>query len=255
MHSHISFGYPSFITYAHLPILAVAGLLTALSWTRKWPRWLTAIFGVLALWSFTAFLVMRFGVNINGRGSLPTQAFLPQGTGRVLDLGAGTGRSTLMVLESRPGTKVVSLDLFGESFSQHFGGTKTQDEGKAMLLANLRAAGVADRASIEAADMRSLPFPDNSFDAIISAYAVDHLNRDGIRRTLLESHRVLKPQGQFLIMVIANDPWMRYAFGSLLDHMTNNPQRFWPDQIRAAGFEVQEQGLRPATLYILARRP
>jgi hypothetical protein len=36
-------------------------------------------------------------------------------------MGAGAGRSSLMVLEARPQTTVVALDLFGESYQEHFG--------------------------------------------------------------------------------------------------------------------------------------
>ena len=48
--------------------------------------------------------------------------------GVVLDLGAGTGRSSIMVLLERPGVTLVASDLFGASFNQHFGsGQRPQD--------------------------------------------------------------------------------------------------------------------------------
>jgi uncharacterized protein (TIGR03437 family) len=40
------------------------------------------------------------------------------------------------------------------------------------------AAGVADRAAVATADMRKLPFDEVSFDAVLSSYAMDHLNGD-----------------------------------------------------------------------------
>ena len=62
------------------------------------------ILGAITLWAFSSFLVVRFLFDINGRATMPTESFLKSGAGKVLDMGAGTGRSTLMVLEARPQT-------------------------------------------------------------------------------------------------------------------------------------------------------
>jgi len=207
--------------------------------------------GVLAVWSGVAFLVVRFVIDINGPPALPTQSFLRSGAGRVLDIGAGTGRSSIMVLESRPQTTLVAVDLFGQSFEQHFGRSESPQQ---RLLANLKAAGVDQRATIQTADMRKLPFERAAFDAIVSAYAIDHLNRQGINQSLAEAARVVKPGGDFLLMVIANEPWARFSFGPLLMHGGPRGQSWWTARMQEAGFQVLEQGTRPLTLYLLARR-
>ena len=119
--AQLNFGYPWWLSYGHLPIAAGAVSLVLLGYARKWSRWPMLLLCLLALWSCSAFLVARFVLNINGRASLPTQSFLRSGVGRVLDMGAGTGRSSIMVLESRPQATLVALDLFGESFEHHFG--------------------------------------------------------------------------------------------------------------------------------------
>jgi len=150
------------------------------------------VIGALTIWSGAAFLVARFGLNANGRLPLPTKGFLASGTGRVLDMGVGTGRSTFMVLEARPQTTVVALDLFTESYEHHFG---TGQSGQERLLSNLRAAGLEHRAAIQTGDMRKLPFEAATFDGVVSAYAIDHLNRDGVTASLSEASRVLKPGG------------------------------------------------------------
>src|SRR6266851_7557100 len=151
----IDFGYPWWLSYGHLPVLAVAVSILLLRYARKWSRWLMLFLGVVALWSGAALLVARFVIDVNGRPALPTQAFLRSGVGRMLDIGAGTGRSSIMVLQSRPQATLVALDLFGESFQQHFGPSQSPQQ---RLLANLEAAGVAHRAAIVTADMRKLPF-------------------------------------------------------------------------------------------------
>jgi ubiquinone/menaquinone biosynthesis C-methylase UbiE len=247
----INFEYPWFLSYGHLPIVAAVLLLLLLGYWLKWSKWPMLILGVIFLWSSSAFLVARFAMDINGRASLPTENFLRSGTGRVLDIGAGTGRSSIMVLEARPRTTLVALDLFGQSFDQHFG---PGDSPQERLLRNLKAAGVAERASITTADMRKLPFEPATFDGVVSAYAMDHLNREGSIQALAEAARVLKPGGDFLLILITKEPWVEFSFGPLIMHAGTRDRAWWTSHVQEAGFQVEEAGTRPATLYILARR-
>jgi SAM-dependent methyltransferase len=246
----IDFGYPWWLTYGHLVLLAPALALLFIGYARKWSKWAMIPIGILAFWSGTGFLAVQT-FDVNSKASLPTEAFLRSGAGRVLDLGAGTGRSSIMVLTARPQTTLVALDLFGESFDRHFGAGPTPQE---RLLSNLKAAGVDQRASITKADMRKLPFQAAEFDAIVSSYAIDHLGRDGAREALAEAARVVKPGGDFLLMVIGQDKWLKYTFGPLLMHGGPRGADWWSTRVKEAGFQVVEQGMAPATLYILARR-
>jgi SAM-dependent methyltransferase len=219
MNGQLHFGYPWWLSYGHLVVAALALAVFLLGYARRWskvPMWLS---GILALWSISAFVAARFVLDINGRASLPTQRFLASGTGRVLDMGAGTGRSSIMVLEARPQVTLVALDLFGDSYERHFGpGVRPEDR----LMANLKAAGVEGRAAIQPGDMRKLPFGPAAFDAIVSSYAIDHLNREGVRQSLAEAARVLKPDGEFLLMVVGKDPWLQFTFGPLLLHSSTH---------------------------------
>ncbi len=248
--SSIDFGYPWWLTYGHLAVLVPALIGLLVGRILKWPIWLMTVLGLLAVWAGAAFFVMR-SFNVNGPPALLTQNFLPSGVGRVLDLGAGTGRSSIMVLTARPQATLVALDLFGESFETHFGHHNSPQE---QLLANLKAAGVDQRASIETADMRRLPFEAASFDAIVSAYAVDHLGREGAKQALAEASRVIKPEGDFLLILVANDRWTKFAFGPLLSHGGTRGADWWRERVNEAGFQVVEQGTAPATLYFLLRR-
>jgi SAM-dependent methyltransferase len=254
VNSHVDFGYPWWLSYGHLVLVAIAVPLFFLALKRNWPKILLALFGAFALWTVAAFLTARFMLNINGEPALPTAHFLASGQGgRILDMGAGTGRSTIMVLRERPQTNVVALDLFTTSYEQHFG--RTAQSGQERLLSNLRATGFEQRASIQPGDMRDLPFAPEAFDGIVSAYAIDHLNREGIQRSLKEAARVLKPGGEFLLMLIYQDPWLKFSFGPLLIHSGFRSSDWWATRLREAGFEVNEYGIRPATLYLLARKP
>ena len=248
----LDFGYPWWLSYGHLALAVPFGALLFLGYRRQWSRWLVLVLGALTLWSSIVFLLVHFGFDLNSQAPLPTQSFFRSGTGRVLDLGAGTGRSSIMVLASRPQATLVALDLFAESFDRHFGRGESPQQ---RLLRNLKAAGVERRAAIETADMRKLPFEAASFDAIVSAYAVDHLNRDGIKQALAEAARVVKPGGDFLLMLVANDKWVKLAFGPLLSHGGTRGRGWWTARVQEAGFQVVEEGTSPATLYFLARRP
>jgi len=244
----IDIGYTWPWTHGHLVIAAVAVPGAWVAWRRRWHRLVTGLFAAVALWAVAAFLVVQFVFRFNEVPSLPTQAFLAPGPARVLDIGAGSGRSSLMVLSERPEVTLVALDNFS---ADYIGG---HSPGK--TLANFRAAGYESRATVQSADMRELPFPDRSFDAALSSYAIDHLDREGIRQTLAETARVVRPGGQFLIEVMCPDRWMRFAWGPLVLHGADSKRmkERWDSLLREAGFEVTEHGSRPITLYLLARR-
>lgn len=249
--TQLDFGYPWWLNYGHLMIAAVAAVLLLLGYSRKWSKWPMRLLLALTVWSGAAFLVARVGLNVNSRAALPTPNFLASGAGRVLDMGAGTGRSAIMVLESRPQSTLVALDLFADSFERHFGRGENPQQ---RLLANLKAAGVDRRATIETGDMRKLPFEGAAFDAVVSSYAIDHLGRQGAVQALGEAARVVKPGGDFLLMVVANDRWAKFAFGPLLSHGATRDAAWWTARLKEAGFQVLEEGTKPATLYVLSRR-
>lgn len=250
--SSIDYGYPWWLTYGHLPILVAMLTVLFVGCVRRWRIWTIILVAAVALWSGAAFLVDRFAIDVNGRPTLPTERFLASGVGRVVDVGAGTGRSSIMVLQARPHATLVATDLFGESFDQHFGRNGNGPEER--LLANLRAAGVDQRASIVKADMRQLPFNSAEFDAVVSAYAMDHVNRAGSDQAIAEAARILKSGGDFLLMVVAEEPWSEFAFGPLLKHGGARRSDSWTEHVRKAGFQVIEQGTRPLTFYLLAHR-
>lgn len=246
----IDFGYPWWLSYGHLVFLL---LVLALLWAGRrwrWGRWTMALLGLVAVWAGLSAGIMRFVMNADGRAALPTQEFLREGVGRVLDIGAGTGRSTVMVLEARPQASVVALDLFADSFAMHFGESV---EPREMLRRNLRAASVAGRAEIETGDMRSLPFAAGSFDAAVSCFALDHLGVEGGREALAEAARVVRPGGDFLLMVGGNDGWGMFTFGPVMMH-TARGAGWWRTEMEAAGFAVAQDCRQPFTTCLLGRR-
>lgn len=243
------FGYEWPWAYGHLIVAAVSVVFVALAWLLR-RRALAGLAAALVVWALAGSAIVHGALRLNLPLELPTAAFVPEGAARVLDVGAGSGRATLAVLLARPQVRVTALDLFSNRFGI---GQNTPER----LVANARTAGVDGRLDVRSGDMRELPFGEASFDAAVSSFAIDHLNQDGVRQSLAELHRVLRPNGQFLLMVINQDGWVRTAFPFFLHHGyfggRPRPER-WRNALVAAGFDVVEQGTVPATLYYLARR-
>jgi SAM-dependent methyltransferase len=236
------------LTYGHLLVFGVALAGLAIAWARRWHGLVRALFALAAAWSLAGFVVVWQVLRFNDLSTIPTPAYLSSGAGRVLDIGAGSGRASLMVLLERPRTTVVALD--------NFSATYIKDNGPEKLEANFRAAGVEGRAEVVAADMRKLPFPDASFDAAISTYAIDHVPRSDIPVALREAARVVRPGGEFLLEIMYPDPWLRFAYGPLMMHGADAGaiRARWPVMLEDAGFRVLEQGTAPATFYMRAVR-
>jgi SAM-dependent methyltransferase len=241
----LDFGYGHLWTHGHLG-LALAFLAGSAGLSAAGgPAWAAALLLGLALWAFAAFLVVRFLFRMNEPLRLPTPDFLRGGSGRVLDLGCGSGRTSIMVATARPAASVVALDDFSaEYISGH---------GEARLARNLEAAGVRDRVHIERGDMRALPFDEARFDAAVSSYAIDHLGEEA-PHALAEAARVVRPGGELLLMLIVPNTWMALSFGPLV-WLRGFPGRAgWRERLEAAGFGDLEEGSAGGGAWFLARR-
>jgi demethylmenaquinone methyltransferase/2-methoxy-6-polyprenyl-1,4-benzoquinol methylase len=104
--------------------------------------------------------------------------FLP--AGRLLDLGAGTGAANPVFGER----EVVALDPSRAMLSHNTAGRRIVAVGE------------------------SLPFDDDAFDAVFSAYVVRNL--DSVEGTVAEAARVLRPGGRLGIVGLSR-PRNRYA--------------------------------------------
>ena len=65
---------------------------------------------------------------------------------------------------------------------------------------NAELEGVADRVELHTGDMTALPFADNSFDVVLSSYAIHNISgAAGRAKAISEAVRVLRPGGRLLI--------------------------------------------------------
>ena len=112
---------------------------------------------------------------------------------------------------------------------------------------------MAERADARVGDMRKLPFGDGEFDAVVSSYAIDHLRRAERPAAIAEVARVLKPGGEFLLMIIRVD-WRTWLVSPLLAHHPSQAPEPWRSLLEENGFMLEEEGTPFTTLYFLAKK-
>jgi SAM-dependent methyltransferase len=241
------FGYSWPITWGLLVPLALFGGLAALGVWLRWRRWLVIASGLVAIWAIAGLLITHMLFRLTFPQTMPTQQFLSSGTGRVVDIGAGSGRAAIGLLLAKPRVTVTAVDIY----SGYYG---IDDNTPERFMRNARIAGVADRAEAKVGDARKLPLETGTYDGAISLAAIDHIPRAGIPTALAEAARVLKPGGEFLLMVVNVDHWAMFASPHAIGHHARaNPGR-WRALLVSAGFDVVEQGTQPAVLYFLTRK-
>ena len=238
------FGYSWSLRYAMLVPLVLAAGLAGLAVLRSWSRWIYIPMVLVALWAAAAVVILN--VMLNRPMALPTERFLTSGSGRVLDVGAGSGRAAIGVLLARPNLRAMGVDIY----SGYWGIDQNTPE---RFMRNARTAGVAERAAARVGDMRHLPFGDGEFDGVVSSYAIDHLPRAEHPKAIAEVARVLKPGGEFLLMIIHVD-WRTWLISPLLAHHPSQEPEPWRALLQEHGFVLQEEGTPLATLYFLARK-
>jgi SAM-dependent methyltransferase len=246
MFSPYDFGYSWVVANGLLIPLVISVTVAAVALWRRWPRAIAWIAAAGIIWSATGLLTIHLAWDINRPLALPTDRFLSAGEGRVVDVGAGSGRAAIGVLLARPRATVTGLDIY----SGYFG---IDDNTPERFMKNARIGGVADRASTRTGDMRNMPFADGEFDAAISTYAVDHIGRSGAVKALAEIARVLKPRGEFLMMAVDPD-WTVWLVSPPLAHHPRPDSAVWRQMFENAGLSMVEEGAAPASRFFLTRK-
>jgi arsenite methyltransferase len=118
-----------------------------------------------------------------------------QGNERVLDVGCGRGLLLINVAKRLPHGRAVGIDLWSQI-------DQSQNSRKATLV-NARLEEVSDRVEIHDGDMRTLPFPDASFDVVVASLSIHNIESpQGRKQAIQEIQRVLKPGGRLALMDI-----------------------------------------------------
>lgn len=145
---------------------------------------------------------------------------------RVLDIGCGTGLFARRLVTERSDIEVVGLDLSEGMLSK----------------ARTNCSGF-DRIRLVQGDSEQLPFDDSSFDVVTCVHSFHHYpHQDQVVR---EMYRVLRPDGQLLIVDGNRDQWWGWLVFDLvvttIEGMVHHCSRKQFSALyEAAGLEVGE---------------
>lgn len=129
------------------------------------------------------------------------------------DVGCGSGALTIACAKQNPKARMVGVDLWGKNYAY----------SREVCENNARLEGV-DNVAFRAGDARQLDFPDESFDAVTSNFVYHNIPAANRQALLLETLRVLKKGGVFVI----HDIMPRSKYGDM---------DAFAAQLRALGYE------------------
>ena len=97
---------------------------------------------------------------------------------KILEIGCGTGAFTRFLNQALPDAQVTAIDLSPNYIKK--AKSRTVDKGAVDFMV---------------ADAQSLPFKDGQYDAVVSVFLHHELPKQVREEVMIESHRVLKPDG------------------------------------------------------------
>jgi len=149
---------------------------------------------------------------------------------RVMDLGCGTGTLAIMAKQAQPNAEVVGLDADPEMLKMAY--AKNNQEKLDV--------------KFEVGFTNNLPYPDASFDRVLSSIMIHHLKTPDKEKTAREIYRVLKAGGQLHVIDFGKP---RTLYGKLLgpflhkfEEANDNIDGKLPSMFQEAGLKVQEKG-------------
>jgi ubiquinone/menaquinone biosynthesis C-methylase UbiE len=103
--------------------------------------------------------------------------------GKVLDVGSGPGTLVRELARSLPGLQVYGIDLSEDMIR--------------LARAHARSEQLEERVHFDTGNVANLPYPDQSFDVVVSTISMHHW--DELEQPLRELYRVLRPGGRVWI--------------------------------------------------------
>jgi SAM-dependent methyltransferase len=172
------------------------------------PRWLMYLPGYWGVFAGGSMLLTSLLMIWSSKvGKLRQRVTLIQSLGlkgneTVLDVGCGRGLLLLEAAKHLPDGKAIGVDLW-QTVDQS--GNRPE-----VTRQNARLEGVADRVEIKTGDMRELPLPESSVDAVVASLSIHNIpGKEGRAQAIHEIQRVLKPGGQVALLdFIATDEYL-----------------------------------------------
>ena len=127
--------------------------------------------------------------------------------GKILDAGCGFGGTLLNLIKNFPEAEGVGIDM--------------SDPLLELAQQTAEAQGVEERVVFEKADVQEIPYPDDSFDVVISTNVVHHV-ADPLAM-LKELERVLAPEGMLYIADIRRS-WLPGIFDKAFREALSYPE-------------------------------
>lgn len=177
-------------------------ILAALSFFIEDPRWFWLGFSyslLIALAYLGTGLWMLYSTSVAKPRILSEAAdkLALKGDEKILDVGCGRGMFLIELAKRLPQGKVYGVDLW---LSKDQSGNSMEQ-----TLTNAKDARVDGRVELQTSDIRSLPYADGTFDAVVSSLVIHNIeDEDGRNQALSEILRVLKPGGKFTLLDIRN---------------------------------------------------
>ncbi|MEW6681313.1 MAG: class I SAM-dependent methyltransferase [Nitrospirota bacterium] len=161
-------------------------------------------------------------------GKLIDQAAISAGH-RVLEIGCGTGNLAILTKRLNPAAEIVGID----------------PDPKALARARRKAERSGDAIQFDLGFAEELPYPDSSFDRVLSAFMLHHLPPDAKPLAVQEARRVLKPGGSLHLADFdeGHPHWGGFLARLLHSRHGSSSQQLVLGLMRDAGFaDSQEVG-------------
>ena len=145
----------------------------------------------------------------------------------VLDVGCGTG----------------ALAIAAKAFVGAGGQVAGVDPSPEMVArARRKAAKAGVDVRFDVGTIEALPFPDATFETVLSSLMLHHLTHDNLQRGIEEIARVLTPGGRFLAVDIGGTGGMRHGpFLRMGNHAHFDLDTLAP-ALEAAGLQIVDRG-------------